>query len=79
MKHYLPLLGIMTAGLVGFVTFSYDKAFQAVMLIGIAVSYVVWGIVHHHLHDDLYLIIVLEYIIIATLGLVVGFSLLFTA
>jgi len=76
-KHYLPLLGIFMAGLVGFLLFPYDKGFQMALAIAVGVSYVSWGIVHHHIHDDLHLSVVVEYITIATLGLVIVFSLLF--
>lgn len=77
--HYLPLVGIILAGLLGFLIFSYDKAFQAILLVAVSVAYVLWGIIHHHLHDDLHLFVVIEYIVIATLGLVIVFSLLFRA
>ncbi|MGD8744195.1 MAG: hypothetical protein PVJ52_01190 [Candidatus Woesebacteria bacterium] len=79
LSHYLPLIGIIITGLLGFVLFSYDKAFQSVLLVAVATSYVVWGVIHHKIHDDLYLAVVVEYIVIATLGLVIVFSLLFRA
>lgn len=73
-KHYLPLFGILGAGFLGFYIFSYDKVFQAGVAVAAAVSYVSWGIIHHHLHNDLQLSIVIEYIAVAVLGLVVIFS-----
>lgn len=79
MQHYLPLIGILLVGLLGFFIFSYDKAFQAVIAIAVATAYVFWGLIHHHLHDDLHLLVVIEYIVIATLGLVIMFSLTFRA
>jgi len=75
--HYFPLIGIFVAAVLGFVIFSYDRSFQVLISIAVAVSYVVWGIIHHYLHKDLYLEVVIEYIIVAALGLVTLFSLLF--
>ena len=78
-QHYLPLLGILAFGLFGFLIFSYDKAFQLIILIALAVAYVFWGLIHHYLHDDLYLLVIIEYIAVATLGLVIAFSLILRA
>jgi EamA domain-containing membrane protein RarD len=78
-QHYLPLVGIFTAGLLGFVIFSYDKNFQAVISVAVATSYVVWGLVHHHIHRDLHTSVIVEYLAIAIVGLVAVFSVLFRA
>lgn len=79
LQHYLPLLGILVAGLFGFILFSYDRNFQAAIGVALAISYVVWGLVHHHIHKDLHLSVVVEYLAIAAIGLVVMFSVLFRA
>lgn len=78
-QHYLPLVGILVAGLVGFVVFGYDRNFQAAIAVAVAISYVVWGLVHHHIHKDLHVSVVIEYLAIAIVGLVVLFSVLFRA
>lgn len=78
-QHYLPLVGVLVAGVLGFFLFSYDRAFQVILLVAVAVSYVAWGVIHHKMHDDLHLSVIVEYIVIATLGLVIVFSLLFRA
>ncbi len=78
-QHYLPLLGILLAGAFGVYYFSYDRAFQAAITSAVAAGYVVWGVIHHYLHRDLHLSVIIEYIVVATLGLVIVFSLLFTA
>lgn len=75
LPHYLTLFGILFAGFIGFTLFSYDKGFQVAVSVATASSYVIWGIVHHLLHKDLYLEVVFEYISIAFLGLVILFSL----
>lgn len=67
--HYLPLLGVLIAGGWGFVFFSYDRMFQIVIAIAVAFAYVAWGIVHHYLHSDLYFSVILEYLLVAVLGI----------
>jgi len=78
-QHYLPLFGILVAGLVGFSIFSYDRNFQAAIAVAVAVSYIVWGLVHHHIHKDLHASVIVEYLAIAIVGLVAVFSVLFRA
>lgn len=77
LPHYLTLFGILFAGLLGIFIFSYDRVFQVAISIAVAVSYVAWGVVHHIIHKDFHLAIVVEYLLVASLGLVVVFSLIF--
>jgi hypothetical protein len=79
LPHYLSLAGILIAGIIGFVVFSYERAFQIAVAIGLALAYVAWGIIHHAIHRDLHLSVVIEYIVVASLGLVVILSLIFRA
>ena len=76
-SHYLPLLGILFLGVLAFALFSYDRAFQVAISISTALAYVAWGLIHHHLHRDLHLAVFIEYLIVASLGLVIVFSLIF--
>jgi len=76
LPHYLTLIGILLIGLFGFVIFSHDRVFQVAIAIAIALSYVVWGIIHHFLHKDLYLIVLVEYMAVALLGLIIVLSLI---
>ncbi len=76
LPHYLPLLGIFTLAVVAFVISSYDRYFLMGVSIAVAASYVAWGVVHHSIHRDLHLSVVVEYIVVAALGLVIVFSLL---
>ena len=66
LSHYLPLFGILVAGLLGFLLFSYDRAFQLTISIAMTASYLAWGLIHHYLHDDLNLFVIIEYVVIAT-------------
>ncbi len=79
LPHYFALFGILAAGVIAFGLFSYDRIFQVAIATALSVAYVAWGIVHHSVHGDLHLSVVIEYIIVASLGLVVIFSLIFRA
>lgn len=71
LSHYLSLLGVLLISIVGLVYFQYDKSFQTAICISAGISYVAWGIVHHHIHESLNLRVVFEYIALAALGVVV--------
>lgn len=76
LPHYISLLGILLFGFGGLILFSYDRSFQEVVAIATAASYICWGLVHHYLHKDLHLEVVVEYVAVASLGLVILFSLI---
>jgi hypothetical protein len=76
LPHYLILFGILLAGFFGLALFGYDRNFQVAVAFATAASYVAWGISHHYLHDDLHFEVVVEYAIVAALGLVILFSLI---
>ena len=75
-SHYLVLFGILLAGFAGLILFSYDNKFQNAVALATAASYVSWGIVHHYVHKDLHLEVILEYIAVATVGVIILFSLI---
>ncbi|MFI5240826.1 MAG: hypothetical protein ACHQUA_00115 [Microgenomates group bacterium] len=75
LPHFTALFGILLAGFAGLILFSYDRNFQIAVAIATAVSYVAWGVVHHLLHKDLHLETFIEYVAIASLGLIILFSL----
>lgn len=72
--HYIPLLGILFAGLFGFFFFSYDKIFQIFIISAMGIAYVVWGLIHHYIHEELHLSIVIEYVSVALLGIIAVYS-----
>ncbi len=74
LPHYLSLIGILVATFIGFFTFSYDKNFQLAIITAASVSYFTWGIVHHFIHKDLSLQIIIEYACFASLGFIIGVS-----
>jgi len=77
--HFIPLFGILSAGFIGFFIFSFNQVFQALIMIVMATSYVVWGLLHHYRHEDLHINVIVEYIAVSFLGLVVILSVIFRA
>lgn len=77
--HYISLILIFVFGVLVFNFFAYDRVLQASVAAAVSGSYIVWGVVHHALHKDLYLSVVIEYVIFASLGLIIILSLLFRA
>lgn len=69
--HYFALAAISTSALWGIYSFYYDQAFQTAIAVSLGMAFVAWGVIHHHIHGDLHLKIVLEYIATAVLGIAV--------
>lgn len=76
LSHYIPLFAILGAGFLSFIIFSYDRALQAGVALVISLYYILWGILHHAIHKDLYFSVVLEYIAVSLLGLTIILSLI---
>ena len=77
LPHYASLMGILAASFIGFFVFDYDRNFQAAIAISLSISYVVWGMVHHAVHKDLYFDVFVEYLVFSLLGLVFILSVIF--
>jgi hypothetical protein len=67
----------MIASFIGFFGFSYDKNFQLAIITAACLSYFVWGIVHHFIHRNLNLQIMFEYMVVSSLGFVIGISVIY--
>ncbi len=76
LPHYMLLIGILFAGFVGLILFSYDRNFQIAVALATGISYVSWGLIHHHIHRDLHFEVFMEYLAVAILGTVILFSLI---
>ena len=74
--HYFTLLCIQLVGLWGIFWFSYSRMTQLTIVISMAVSYIIWGIIHHYEHHDLHFKIISEYILVAVLAVLLFTSLL---
>lgn len=55
---------------------AYDGALQMAVIVLMSLFYVVWGLLHHFMHHDLHIKIVLEYILIGALGISIVFFIL---
>ncbi len=73
--YYVSLIAILLFGFI-LASLSSDKHLQMVIVILTALFYVIWGILHHLINHDLTAKIVVEYILIGSLGLAAVFFLL---
>ena len=67
----------MVVTILGVFIFYWDKNFQLALVTSACVSYFAWGAIHHFLHKDLSLSVLIEYAVIAGLGFVVCVSVIF--
>lgn len=77
--YYLVLLVILNLGIGLFYFFRFNPFYQMKVILATSIAYVVWGIIHHWLSEDLHLKVVLEYLLIAILVNLIILSLLFRA
>ena len=67
--HYGFIVLLFAMGLTVIAIFSPTKQLQMLFVLLIAICYIGWGIVHHAIHHDLTAKIVIEYVLIASLGI----------
>ena len=68
--HYLVLALELFAGLILLFMYQSQPKLQFYIGLGIAISYFSWGIIHHYLNKDLHKKHVVEYGLIAVLGVI---------
>lgn len=76
--YYLSLLGIVFLGVFLAFQLAYDRRLQVFVVVATALFYVFWGILHHFLEHDLNIKIVVEYILVGSLGMTIVLFLLKT-
>jgi len=69
--HFLVLFGIFSLAIIGFLLFPTDKIFQKSIVLATASGYFTWGVVHHWVHKELYLEVILEYLAIGIVGSII--------
>lgn len=69
--YYLSLLGILFLGIFLAIQASPDRQLQMLTVILTTFFYVAWGILHHFLNHDLTVKIVIEYLLIGSLGMAI--------
>lgn len=75
--HFFPLIIILVIGGILLVLFSFNVSYQAVTAGVVSLLYILWGIIHHAIHKDLDAVVVIEYVLVASLGLIIIYSMLF--
>lgn len=74
--YYTFLILIFLLGLSLIVLFSSDKKIQLSIFVVTAFFYTCWGLLHHLIHHKLSTKIVVEYTLIASLGIIAVFFVL---
>ena len=49
-----------------------DKNMQIVIVLGLTLFYITWGLLHHAIHHNIPLKIVIEYVLIGSLGFILS-------
>jgi hypothetical protein len=78
-NYYLILLVILNIGALMFYLLRFDPLYQMWVMVLTSFAYILWGLIHHFLEEDLHLKVILEYILIAMLVNLVVMTLLFRA
>jgi len=68
--HYFVLLCLQLAGLWAIFWFNYVPTWQFLSVLYMAVVYIVWGVIHHKIHKTLHIKIILEYVVVASLAVI---------
>jgi hypothetical protein len=77
--YYVSLFLILGIGSFVAIAVGSDVPLRMLCMVLVAVLYVSWGIVHHTLNHDISTKIVVEYVLIASLGITLVFFFLKTA
>jgi len=70
---HIFLLFALGLGAVGIYRSRYDATGQFLVILVLAVFYILWGVLYHHLKGDLKRKLFFEYLILASIASVVGF------
>jgi len=73
---YLLLTILVSVAIILTLYFNGNKLFQQVIVIGLSILYIVWGILHHLKEKTLQAQIILEYVLFGLLGSLVVIGLL---
>jgi len=73
---YLILTLIVSVAIVFTLYFNGNKNYQQIVIIGLSILYIVWGMIHHLKEKTLQARIVLEYVLFSLLGCILIIGLL---
>ncbi|HXS15277.1 MAG TPA: hypothetical protein VN711_04055 [Candidatus Saccharimonadales bacterium] len=71
--YYVSFLLILAGGVFLVYQSQGDKMLQLDFVILLSLAYVVWGLLHHFVHHSMSIKVVIEYIVVALLGIAVVF------
>ncbi|HEX7041906.1 MAG TPA: hypothetical protein VF189_01535 [Patescibacteria group bacterium] len=74
--YYISFLLILGGGIYAVFSSQSDKSLQMKFVVMLAGAYVIWGILHHYIHHSVTLRLIVEYIVVAALGVAVVFFIL---
>lgn len=77
--HYSVLVVMMNIAVGAFLFFSFDRIYQMIIVLVAGLAYVLWGIIHHQVNDDLHSKVIIEYVLVALLAELIIFSLILRA
>ena len=75
--HMVVLFVILGFSLFTFTLLGGKRDLQFLVGFMSALSYIMWGIIYHVIEHDLYPRVVLEYVLVATVGMVLLYTVLF--
>lgn len=70
--YYIVTVIIFSLGLVLIALNDQNSSLQALLIAMTATCYFVWSLLHHYVHHELHLWVVIEYILFACLGVVLS-------
>ncbi|OGH21621.1 MAG: hypothetical protein A2629_01815 [Candidatus Levybacteria bacterium RIFCSPHIGHO2_01_FULL_41_15] len=73
MEYYFSLILILGLGLLFILLAAPDRSLQFNLVVLTTVFYIFFGVIHHLINHDLSIKIMIEYVIIGTLGLALVF------
>lgn len=74
--YYLSFLLILGGGIASVFLSQGDKQLEMEFVVLLSGAYVLWGILHHVIHHSVTVRLVIEYIVVASLGIAVIFFIL---
>ena len=70
-SHYLALSIILAVGSITILLFRFDALLLNIAVYSMGGMYIVWGILHHRSANHIRLKVMLEYLLVALLGIII--------
>lgn len=66
--HYIGLVLLLVVGIFGVTFFSGNRDVQLVIVWLMGGGYLLWGVLHHLVHNDFHFKVFVEYLLVAAIG-----------